>query len=196
MATMMVMAVAAPAAATEPADISVSAGNTSYTVTVTHNGTAVNDTEVRVTPTDPANATYAGDAGLTDENGTVTFGLPENETEVNISTTYNGTETTITYLLPAAGHEDEPSWDGEGPFGLWVSQLVHDLFGDESDVVGQVLAQLVTENNPGSEHRSDNANPGGDGNGPPDHAKNDAEDEDDEDEEDDGHNGKAKGRHK
>lgn len=169
MAAVLVLAVATPAVATEPADIAVSVGNTSYTVEVTHNGTAVNDTAVRVEPTDPANATYAGDAGTTDVNGTVTFDLPENETKVNISTTFNGTESSITYVLPATS---EASWDGVGPFGKWVSRIVHNLIGSDLDSpLGQVLSELVTANNPGSEHRSDKANPGG--NGPPDHAKGD-----------------------
>ena len=226
MAAVMVLAVATPAVATEPAELSVSVGNTSYTVTVTHNGTAVNDTEVRVDPTDP-NATYVGAAGPTDDNGTVTFDLPENETEVNISTTYNGTETTTTYLLPAAGHEDEPSWDGEGPFGQWVKQLLRNLGVNTDTPLGQQLSELVVKNNPGAEHRSDKANPGGNGNGPPDHAgkpddvgpqgddeeggppdhaKNDQGDGDDEDDEeaqsdDEGNDdnngqGKAKGKDK
>lgn len=174
MAAVMVLSVATPAVATEPADISVSVGNTSFTVEVTHNGTPVNDTAVDVTPTD-SNATYGGDSGLTDANGTVTFDLPENETEVNISTTFNGTETTITEVLPAAG-ETEPTWDGHGPFGQWVISWLKNLLPpDSGDVLGQIVSDLVTKNNPGSDHRSAKANPGG--NGPPDHAKNDKSDD-------------------
>lgn len=171
MALVLVLSMATPALASEPAGIDVDIGTSSYTVTVTHNGSAVNDTEVTVTPTDP-NATYAGANGFTDVNGTVTFNLPANQTEVNISTTHNGTETTVTETLPGASAE--PSWDGEGPFGQWVQTWLHDLLNGEDTTgpVGQTIADLVRQNNPGSDHRSDNANPGGNGNGPPDHAGN------------------------
>jgi uncharacterized membrane protein YgcG len=167
MAAVMVFAVATPAVATEPAEIEYSAGNTSFTVTVTHNGTPVNDTQVNVTPTGPANVSYAGDSGLTDANGTVTFDLPENETEVRISTTYNGTESSITRTLKANG-TTESTWDGQGPFGQWVSNLLRGLGVDSGSSLGQQPSDLVVKNNPGSEHRSDKANPGGIG--PPDHA--------------------------
>lgn len=174
MAALVVLSVAAPAVATEPADIEFSAGNTSFTVTVTHNGTPVNDTLVNVTPTDPANVSYAGDSGLTDANGTVTFDLPANETEVNISATVNGTESSITVVLPASGNA-EPTWDGQGPFGQWVSKILRGLGVDSGTPLGQQLSELVVKNNPGSEHRSDKANPGGNGGGPPDHATNQSE---------------------
>jgi uncharacterized membrane protein YgcG len=172
MAAVMVFAVATPAVATEPAEIEYSAGNTSFTVTVTHNGTPVNDMQVNVTPTGPANVSYAGDSGLTDANGTVTFDLPENETEVRISTTYNGTESSITRTLKANG-TTESTWDGQGPFGQWVSNLLRGLGVGSGSSLGQQLSDLVVKNNPGSEHRSDKANPGGIG--PPDHAKNGSE---------------------
>lgn len=175
LAALMVLAVATPAVlASEPVSIDVEQGDTSYTVNVTHNGTPVNDTTVNVTTTDP-NASYAGDSGVTDANGSVTFGLPENETEVNISTTYNGSEFTKTTTLQAA-NETEMAWDGEGPFGRWVSQMVDKLKGMDLDgPLGQHVSAIVTENNPGADNRSDNANPGGNGNGPPEHAGNNSD---------------------
>jgi hypothetical protein len=176
MAFVLVLSMTTPVLASSPADLDVGVGNTSYTVTVTHNGTPVNDTEVTVSPTDPANVSYAGDSGFTDENGTVTFDLPANETEVNISTTYEGATTTLTTTLPGSGASgDELAWDGEGPFGRWLSSVIKNLVPPDSGVsLGQLVSDLATQNNPGSEHRSDSANPGG--NGPPEHASNNSSD--------------------
>lgn len=176
MALALVLAATAPAVASEPADISVTTGDTTFTVTVTHNGTAVNDTTVNVTPKDPANVSYAGDTGVTDANGTVTFDLPDNETAVNVSTTVDGTTTTVMETLPAANGSDELVWDGSGPFGQWVVSWLHNLMPPDNDrIFGQTVSEIVTANNPGSEHRSDKANPGGNSTGPPDHAVNGSE---------------------
>lgn len=174
MAAMMVLSVATPVVASESADIEFSAGNTSFTVTVTHNGTPVNDTRVNVTPKDPTNVSYTGDTGLTDQNGTVTFDLPANETEVNISTTVNGTTTTVMATLSAAKESgDQLVWDGSGPFGQWLSGILRNLVpADSGPMLGQLVSEIVTANNPGSEHRSDKANPGGNATGPPEHAGN------------------------
>lgn len=64
-----------------------------------------------------------------------------------------------------------PSWDGEGPFGQWLTSWLKNLVPQDSDMpFGQKVAELVRNNNPGADKRSDGANPGGNGNGPPDHA--------------------------
>lgn len=96
------------------------------TITVTHDGTPVHDTLVNVTPTDAANVSYAGDSGVTGANGNVTFPLPENETEVHISTILNATDSSIVEVFPAAG-STQAAWDGSGPFSHWVSNLLRGL---------------------------------------------------------------------
>lgn len=78
-----------------------------------------------------------------------------------------------------------------GPFGLRVSAFVHSLQeslgpGNHSQPLGRMIADWVTEHNPGNP--PDHAGPNGDnGNGPPDHAKND---------EDNGNNGNKGGNGK
>ncbi len=88
-----------------------------------------------------------------------------------------------------------PSRGGEGPFGQWLTSWLKNLVPQDSDVpFGQKVAELVRDNNPGADKRSDGANPGGNGNGPPDHAgpKDTADDDnlesqdDGDDEDDDG----------
>lgn len=184
LAAIMVLAVATPAAvASQPAEIDVTVDDPTYTVTVTHNNSTVDNATVTVEPTDPANSSYSA-TGQTDENGTVTFDLPENETEVNITAAFENHERTVTHLLPAANASDEPTWDGEGPFGQWVTSWLHDLLNGEDNnrPFGQQVADIVTSNNPGSDHRSDKADPGPpDETGPPDHAgPNDDDNGDDE----------------
>lgn len=174
----MVLAVATPTVlASGTVDIAVTQDDTTYTVEVTHNGTAVENASVLVEPTDPANATYTGDSGTTGPNGTVTFDLPENETEVNVTASFENHSATETFVLSAANDSDEPTWDGQGPFGLWVSSVVHDLLsdGDLDRSFGLFVANLVTANNPGADDRADQANPLGNASGPPAHAANASE---------------------
>lgn len=189
LAAAMILSVATPVAlAAESPEITVEQHEQTYTVSVFYNETAVNGSEATVSPTD-SNASYEGTSGVTDENGTVTFDLPENETEVNISATYNGSTYQSTKTLNAAGEGGSAE-----AFGL---ELVKKLtnFGIESNTpFGQQVSDWVVEHNPGAEHRSDNANAGGNGEGPPEHAgppesadTDDADDaEDDEGEDDDG----------
>lgn len=194
LAAAMILSVATPVAlAAESPEITVEQHEQTYTVSVFYNETAVNGSEATVSPTD-SNASYEGTSGVTDENGTVTFDLPENETEVNISATYNGSTYEITETLNAAGEGGSAE-----AFGL---ELLKELknFGIEANTpFGQQVSEWVVQNNPGAEHRSDNANPGGNGEGPPEHAgppdsvdTDDADDteddevEDDESEDDDG----------
>jgi hypothetical protein len=80
------------------------------------------------------------------------------------------------------GVAEAPTWDGEGPFGQWLTSVLKNLVPPDSDVpLGQIVSDIVTSNNPGSEHRSEKANPGGNGNGPPDHAKGGGDEADDGD---------------
>lgn len=193
LAAAMILSVATPVAlAAEPPEITVEQHEQTYTVSVFHNETAVNGSTVTVSPTD-SNASYDGTSGVTDENGTVTFDLPENETKVNISATYNGSTYQITETLNAVG-------DGESaePFGLKLVSMLEILSDGGDTPFGQQVSDWVVKNNPGAEHRSDNANPGGNGEGPPEHAgppdsvdtddADDAGDEENEDEDGDEEN--------
>lgn len=156
-----------PVLASGGVDIAVTEDESTYTVEVTHNGTAVNDSEVNVTATDP-NATYGGANGFTDENGTVTFALPENQTEVDITATFENHSHTETFVLSGA---NDSSSEAEAPFGQLLTSWLHNLVdAGNATIIGQTVSEWVTANNPGSEHRSDKANPGG--NGPPEHATN------------------------
>lgn len=165
---LVVLSVTTPAVlASSPPTISVDQGDTTYTVTVTHNGTPVNDSTVNVTADDP-NSTYSAGPALTDGNGTVTFDLPENETAVTVTATFNGSTYNTSATLQAANESE----DGNDRFGLRVSMFVHNLITDPGNntILGQTISEWVTANNPGSEHRSDKANPGGNSTGPPEHA--------------------------
>lgn len=83
-------------------------------------------------------------------------------------TTVSGDEVTFSTGETTGG---APSWDGEGSFGQWLSSVIKNLVPPDGDVpFGQLISDIVTQNNPGADHRSDKANPGG--NGPPEHAKN------------------------
>lgn len=104
-------------------------------------------------------------------------GLEDNTTYVYVAhasannTTVSGDPVEFT-TGPVADETDRPTWDGEGPFGQWLTSVLRNLVPpDSGEPLGQIVSDIVTANNPGSEHRSDKANPGGNGNGPPDHAK-------------------------
>lgn len=170
----VVLAVATPSVlASGTVDIAVTEDDTTYTVEVTHNDTAVENASVVVEPTDPANTSYAGDSGTTGPNGTVTFDLPENETEVNITATFENHSATETFVLSAANDSEELVWDGEGPFGQWVISWLHNLLPPDNDrILGLTVAEIVVANNPGADHRSEEADPLGNATGPPEHAQN------------------------
>jgi len=162
----LVLAVATPAVLAESSlTVGVTQTNTTYTVSVADNGTAVSGANVSVTAED-ANATYAGANGVTDANGTVTFDLPTNQTTVSIDATYNGSNGTLGgYVLPAAnasdtGNSSDLSWAGDGAFGQWVHHLVEMFLGDGHHGFGHELSTLVVQNNPGAQHRSEHAHPG------------------------------------
>lgn len=174
MAALMVLAVGAPAvAAHDQVTISVDEGDSTYTVTVEHNNSAVENASVDVQATNDSNATYSA-SGDTGPNGTVTFDLPENETEVNITATFENHSQTRTVVLSGANETD----GANGVFGQLVSTMVRNLVTntDNNTVLGLTIAEFVTANNPGADHRSDKANPGGNATGPPEHAVNESSD--------------------
>lgn len=165
----LVLSVTTPTVlASSPPTISVDQGDTTYTVTVTHNGSPANGSLVNVTDTEP-NATYAV-SGTTDENGTVTFDLPANETNMTITATVDNFTASISTTLAAANDSD--TWDGSGPFGQWVvSWLLDMLSPGDNRLLGATVSERVVANNPGAEHRSDRADPVN-ATGPPEHALN------------------------
>lgn len=170
MAVLLVLTVGTPAViAHEPVSISVSQGDATYTVTVEHNGSAVENASVAVDATNASNSSYSA-SGTTGVNGTVTFDLPENETEVEITATFENHSANETVVLAAANDSEE----ADQPFGLRVSMFVQNLLTDTQNhtILGLSVSEFVTANNPGSEHRSDKANPGGNSTGPPEHAVN------------------------
>lgn len=175
MASLMVLAVGAPAVAAHDAGttISVDEADSTYTVTVEHNDSAVDNASVNVTATNASNSSYSA-SGDTGPNGTVTFDLPENETEVNITATFENHSATETFVLSGANDSDGNDTAADDPFGLRLTSWLHNLITDPANgtILGQSVSEFVTANNPGSEHRSDKANPGGNATGPPEHAVN------------------------
>lgn len=156
---------AAPAAAQEDGDLAVSvtqADDGSATVTVTDNGTAVENSSVNVT-SETDNVSYAGAGDYeTDENGTV--GLPAPEENVTISVTAafdNETATTTATLTAVEG-------DNESAFGQAVSSFVNSLNKNETDgPMGVLVSNFVLENNPASDKIPDHAGPPENKTGPP-----------------------------
>jgi hypothetical protein len=192
----------------------------SATVTVTRNGSAVENANVTVGVTDD-NVTYAG-AGdyATDDNGTVELPEPAENVTVEV-TAEDGNATGSTTAELTASEADEEN----GSFGQLVSSFVQEMLnaGDDGGPIGQAVSEYVTENNPGNadenrpddagkpanasesgdESKPDNAGPhDGDKNstddddtqGPPENAGNDDGDSDDGDSE--AGNGNAKGNGK
>ena len=156
------------ATATANDDLSVAVenvGNDGATVTVTANGSAVENASVNVTAAD--NASYAGAGDYeTGPNGTVS--LPEPNETVTVSVT--AASGTLSASTTATLNADEPD-EEPGSFGQMVSAFVHQMLnaGDREGPLGRAVSAFVTANNPGSEHRPDHAGKPADA-GKPDHA--------------------------
>ncbi|OYR60339.1 DNA primase [Halorubrum ezzemoulense] len=156
-------------------------------VTVTDNGTAVENASVTVTTVDE-NATYAGAGEYeTDEDGTVGLPAAEENVTVEVTAAYGGESVSTTVDL-TVGDEDEA--EGQ-PFGQLVREFIEDI-EDREGGIGGAVSDFVTENNPGNapDHAGgpggpDDADDGDDaenetdapGNAP-DHAGPDGEDDD------------------
>ena len=174
---------------TEQLAVDVSQDAADVTVTVTANGTAVENASVTV---DAVNASYAGDGThTTDANGTVSLSSPSENLTVDV-TAVKGNATASTTVGLVAVENDEPEF---GSFGQRVSWFVHSLLGDEDTEggIGQAVSEFVQSNNPSNDNKPDHAgkpdtagtdeNGTSNGGGPPEHAKKDKDsDEDDEDE--------------
>ena len=193
-AAMVVLTVfaATPVVATEHAPVSVETDAatdvTNDSATLNGNLTGLDEDSADVwfeywEADDPANVTVLDNETLTEPD---TFdqsitGL-ENDTEyVYVAyatangTEANGTEVTFTTANGADDGDGEgpPAVEDKHPFGQWIQTWLHDLLngGDTVSPIGQMISEMVVANNPGADHRSDKANPGGNGNGPPAHAK-------------------------
>jgi len=146
----LLVAALAPVAAAD-GTLSVSANQPApgepTTVTVTHNGTAVENASVDVNATD---GNYTGEGThTTDANGTVGLPAPEENVTIDVTAEWeNHTTSTTAELVVEEGngsHENDS-------FGQEVSTFVHDLLnGDEEQRrIGRLIAQWVVENNPGN----------------------------------------------
>lgn len=137
------------------------AADGTVTVTVTENGTAVANATVAVEALN--NSSYAGSgAHTTGENGTVSLPAPEQNVSVELTASTDNSSATTTLSLVAPADEEnagEDAGDESDPFGLLVSNYVQ-VLKDEGNTSGQTIADFVTANNPGADHRSDNADPG------------------------------------
>lgn len=150
------------------------------------------------------NETYAGaDEYTTDENGTITLPAPETAVKLRLEASAGDVRGNASVILQNASDVEENYRN----FGARVSAFVHSLIGSHDGGIGRIVADFVTENNPGNAPEfagppadGERGGPaaaqggnstatqgvGGGGNGPPDHAANDKHDDD--------HPGKAKGR--
>ena len=120
-------------------------------------------------PADGANVTVEGedydheDTKTADENGTVTFPAPLNDTDVNITAEYQDHSKTIQATFEAR-NDSNPNND----FAQALVAFIHSLNIEEMEgPPGQVISEFVHENNPSS--ADDNAGPPEHA-GPPDHA--------------------------
>ena len=116
---------------------------------------------------------YAG-TRTTDENGTVEFPAPTNDTIVNVTATYENRTVTETGVELVARNDSNPNND----FAQALVAFIHHLqFGEVDGPPGQVISEFVHKHNPAS--ADDHA-------GPPEHAGpkgdevNDSENESDE----------------
>jgi len=132
------------AQSTETLDVSVSQADTAApTVSVTDNGTGVENASVTVEALD--NGSYAGVGNdTTDENGTAELPAPEENVTVEVTATAGNVTASTTADLTAGATTEKES------FGSVVSDFVQSLQDGETDTIGQQVATFVTENNPGN----------------------------------------------
>lgn len=130
---------------------------------------------------DPANATLVGAQTLSEPDAfNHSLSGLENDTDYVYAafaeangTTVSGENVSFTTADGADDGEGPPAVEDKHPFGQWIQTWLHDLLNGADTVspIGQMISEMVVANNPGADHRSDKANPGGNGNGPPAHAK-------------------------
>jgi hypothetical protein len=174
-----VSAGAATATAAGNADlgVDVTQAGDDVEVSVTKNDTGVEGADVTVEPVG-GNATYEG-AGeyVTDEEGVVELGAPEENVTVAVTAAYrNETANTTVELRNESYVEDGNETDA---FGQEVSAYVEQLLSGDHAGVGPMVSEFVTENNPGADNRPDHAGPPEDRGPDRDDADEDGEDADD-----------------
>ena len=136
------------------------------TVTVTDDGTAVENASVNVTADVAYEGTGTYESGV---DGTVELPNPEQNLTVSVTATNGSENVTATAELESIEN------GGYANFGQWISSYIQQLqtSGYFGPGVGQKVSEFATENNPGAEKKPDHA-------GPPD----DVEDTDETDSED------------
>lgn len=141
-------------------------GSATAAVTYSITGDVAGNADVNVSTAD-ANDTYAGTGSYTtDANGTVGLPAPDEPVQVTVEASASGLSGETTVELVNASQIDESDGDA---FGARVSAYVQKLLADRDDGtgIGGMLADWVTENNPGN--APDHAGPKDD-TGRPDHA--------------------------
>jgi hypothetical protein len=134
----------------------------SATVTVTDNGSAAANATVAV-DANATNDSYAGEGTYeADGNGTVSLPAPDNGSNVTVEITAtlgNDSATTTATLGGAtdATNESETEVATDGAFGQHVQAFVQQLLAEGTTGIGQAVSTFVTANNPGADHRSENA---------------------------------------
>ena len=109
-------AMAGAAAAEGDLDVEVDDTDGEPTVTVTDNGTAVENASVNVSVVDPTNESYAGEGDYTtDENGTVELPAAEEDVTIDVTAEYENETATTTVDLeaPAELAVEMTNTDGE-----------------------------------------------------------------------------------
>ncbi|PSP84519.1 hypothetical protein BRC96_05185 [Halobacteriales archaeon QS_6_64_34] len=167
--------VAADSAGNDALDVAVDQADDEPTVTVTDNGTAVENATVSVDVLD--NGTYegAGEDYTTDANGTVTLPEPEENVPVEVTATAGDATGSTTADLTVAGEAENER------FGQHVSSFVGSLLSSNATDIGQQVAEFVTGNNPGNAPEWAGPPADDDERGPPADAGPDSDDADDDD---------------
>lgn len=153
LAVLVVAAAVAPVAGATTESLAVGvtqADDGTASVTVTDNGTGVENATVEVTAD---NATYDGEGTYTtDSNGTVDLPAPAENVTVTVTATYeNATASTTVELVAGNGDESDEEEEEAGGFGAEVAAYVMSLLEEDGPGLdGSVLADFVTESNPGN----------------------------------------------
>lgn len=148
---LLLFAAVGPAAATD-GSLSVGveqADAGDVTVTVTHNGTAVENASVDVA-VESDNVTYEGAGSyVTDENGTVSLPAPSENVTVSVTATSDGATASTTATLVAADDEEDGE-ENDDAFGQEMSSFVHELLdsNETEGGIGSAVASYAVENNP------------------------------------------------
>lgn len=173
--------------------------NETVTVTVTDDGTTVDEMNLTVAPVE-SNETYT-DAGNYTGDGEVELAQPDGNESVELEfVAAVGNATAETTETIEGDETDEDGAEESDVFGALVSQFVAENQNETEGPLGQVVSSFVVENNPGNapdhagppEHAGSGESDGGDetsSQGPPAHAGPGDDVESDEDEADDDDNG-------